>query len=251
MLALMDTSGRLVSTAKVMLGISHGAVAETRCIENLEPRKFGPMGIPFPGDTTLHPPGCAPKAESLVLEKARKHAYLRRSTPAVVCESGGVRRACAAHRRQSPPRKRVSACVEKRGTEGHAAPTRSRLLCCPDGSTEPEAGPTPQRGRAELGLAPYLTRQEIKQLRDRAASDLRSVNQSVSELVCRHLGKPAVKRRSSQPLGSPTDKRTIFRVTLWLTAAERRELKTQASEDHRPLSGYVAKLIVGELRRGK
>ncbi len=104
---------------------------------------------------------------------------------------------------------------------------------------------------AQLSVAPYLTRQEIKQLQGRAASDLRSVNQSVSALVCRHLGKPAAKRRGSQPLGSPTDRRTIFRVTLWLTAAERRELKARAIEDHRSLSGYVAKLILWELGRGK
>ena len=109
----------------------------------------------------------------------------------------------------------------------------------------------PQQRRAQVSVAPHLTRQEIKQLKTRAASDLRSVNQSVSELVCRHLGKPAAKRRDSQPLASPTDRRTIFRLTLWLTPAERRELKARASEDHRSLSGYVAKLILGELRRGR
>jgi len=39
-------------------------------------------------------------------------------------------------------------------------------------------GVKPQQRRAQVSVAPHLTRQEIKQLKDRADSDLRSLNQS-------------------------------------------------------------------------
>ena len=73
-----------------------------------------------------------------------------------------------------------------------------------------------------LGLAPALTASEIRELKARAAADLRTISNYVSFLVVEEL-----KRQEPRPPSagaSLDDRRRPYSIALYLTAAERKVL---------------------------
>jgi hypothetical protein len=55
------------------------------------------------------------------------------------------------------------------------------------------------------------------------------------------------KRRRAALEGDPSRERKAYDVNLTLTIPERRELEKRAAAERRSLSGYVARLVVGEI----
>ncbi len=97
------------------------------------------------------------------------------------------------------------------------------------------------------GLGPALTAGEVRELKARAAADLRSVSNYVSFLVVEELKR---KGRRRSPAGArPGDKRRFYAVQLYLTSAERKRLEAAAKAERRSVSGYVGRVVVGELGR--
>ena len=97
-----------------------------------------------------------------------------------------------------------------------------------------------------LGLAPALTRSEVRELKARAAADLRTISNYVSYLVVEDLKR---KGRRRSPAGAkPGDKRRFYALQLYLTVTERKRLEARAKAERRSLSGYVGRVIVAGLR---
>jgi hypothetical protein len=106
--------------------------------------------------------------------------------------------------------------------------------------------PKPKKVRLRVG--PKLNREEVRRLQDRAKADLPSIASYVAGLL-----EQDRKRRGSRKVrqvrgAGPGDRRAPYEVGLTLTAEERERLEARAAEQGRSLSGYVAMLIVEELR---
>ncbi len=98
-----------------------------------------------------------------------------------------------------------------------------------------------------LGLAPYLTTSEVRELKARAAADLRSISNYVSFLVVEELKR---KGRTRSPAGvKPGEKRKPYAIVMYLTATERRRLEAAVRAERRSVSGLVARVIAAELAR--
>ena len=100
---------------------------------------------------------------------------------------------------------------------------------------------------ARLGLAPALTASEIRELKARAAADLRTISNYVSYLVVADLKREG--RRRSAAGARPGDERRFYALQLYLTATERKRLEVAAKAERRSVSGYVGRVIVAELVR--
>ena len=109
--------------------------------------------------------------------------------------------------------------------------------------------PTKRRDQPQLtrlGLAPALTTAEVRELKTRAAADMRTISNYVSHLVVEELKR---KGRRRSPAGAkPGDKRRFYALQLYLTVTERKRLEAAAKADRRSVSGYVARVIAAELR---
>ncbi len=80
-----------------------------------------------------------------------------------------------------------------------------------------------------LGLAPALTASEVRELKARAAADLRTISNYVSYLVVEELRR---KGRRRSPAGArPGDKRRFYDLQLYLTATERKRLEAAAKAE--------------------
>ena len=103
-------------------------------------------------------------------------------------------------------------------------------------------GSKPQHTR--LSLSPPLSAREVRELRARAVADMRTVSNYLSHLVVGSL-----KRKRIGPEADPTEERRYYHVQLFLTANERKRLEARAAVERRSVTGYVARVIVGELMR--
>ena len=110
----------------------------------------------------------------------------------------------------------------------------------------PRARPTPTptvRLRADL----MLTEQESRKLEEHAAAELRSVADTVRQLLAEDLQR-------KQPTRGPTkakrgDKRSGYSVNLSLTVPERRALEERARKEERSVSNYVTVVVLRAMRR--
>jgi len=101
-----------------------------------------------------------------------------------------------------------------------------------------------------IGLALFLTRAEIQQLKALAASDLRSVSSYVCWLVAPELSRPAPKRTDTSVRGAgANDRRSPLKVNLLLPREVRDELVARAEAEVRSVSGYGGRLVVEALVR--
>jgi len=64
-------------------------------------------------------------------------------------------------------------------------------------------------------VAPYLTPTEVRELKARAAADLRSISNYVSFLVVEELKRKG--RRRSRAAANPGEKRKPYEIALYLT----------------------------------
>jgi hypothetical protein len=110
----------------------------------------------------------------------------------------------------------------------------------------PRSGSSGIKGLVRLGLAPALTRAELKELRARASADLRSVGNYVSYLVAKHVNQKGHRRRMSVA-ANPSEKRTPRSVPIYLTPAEEKKLLARGKAERRSISAYVARVIISEL----
>ncbi len=95
-----------------------------------------------------------------------------------------------------------------------------------------------------FGLALALTPREVRDLKARAAADLRTISNYVSFLVVEELKR---KGRRRSPAGArPGDKRRFYALQLYLTATERKRLEAAARAERRSLSSYVGRVIVAD-----
>ena len=97
-----------------------------------------------------------------------------------------------------------------------------------------------------LRLSLPLTRRDIKRLDARAAGEVRSVANYVAWVIQQDLTSKGKRKRAALD-GDPSRERMAYEVNLTLTIPERRELEKRAGAERRSLSGYVARLVVGEL----
>jgi len=97
-----------------------------------------------------------------------------------------------------------------------------------------------------------LTADEVQQLREAAAAEVRSISNYVVHLVAkdlaRDLRKERLSRRASPPLGRPDDKRTSYSVSVELPSQEHRKLYCRARDERRRMSSYVTKVVLEGLR---
>ncbi len=106
----------------------------------------------------------------------------------------------------------------------------------------PNRRPRPSK---RLRVAPQLTRAEIRELKQRAAAGGRSIAAYVAVLLIEDLkrGKPVL--RSSYPGRKPEE----YNINLPLGLLSRAKLEARAKAEVRSLSGYVARVIVKDLKR--
>src|SRR5262249_35854420 len=103
-------------------------------------------------------------------------------------------------------------------------------------------------GHVSLGVGVALTRAEIQTLKDRAASDLRSVVAYTLWLVSEELSNPARRRRIGSVSGAgPKDQRTALHINLLMPREIRDHLLRRAEEELRSASSYVGRVIVEAL----
>ncbi len=88
-----------------------------------------------------------------------------------------------------------------------------------------------------------LTRDEVRELKQRAAADGRSIAQYVAVLLIEDLrkGKPVIRtsHRGRKP--------EAYEVNLPIGPLSRSKLEVRAKAEVRSLSGYVARVIVKDL----
>ena len=99
------------------------------------------------------------------------------------------------------------------------------------------------RPNKRLRVAPQLTRAEIRELKQRAAADGRSIAAYVAVLLLEDLkkGKPVLR---TSHLGRKPEE---YNINLPLGLLSRAKLEARAKAEVRSLSGYVARVIVEEL----
>jgi hypothetical protein len=77
--------------------------------------------------------------------------------------------------------------------------------------------PKPREKKVRLRVAPQLTRGEIRQLRERAAADMRSIGSYVAFLVVRHLSGRGNGRRRRKAAVSASGRRLGYDIAVSLT----------------------------------
>ena len=103
---------------------------------------------------------------------------------------------------------------------------------------------SPQSKTSRLHLDLALTAGEVRELRARAAAELRHPGPFVTRIVAEHLRQRG--RLKAAPV-APGQRRR-FDVQLALRARERRELEARAKADGRSLGNYVTALVVRAVR---
>ncbi len=109
------------------------------------------------------------------------------------------------------------------------------------------ARPQKRAKLTRLGLAPPLTLSEVRELKARAAADLRTISNYVSYLVAEDLKRMDRRRAAAGANPGKKRKRKPYAIALYLTAQERKRLEARAKAERRSLSGYVARVIAAEL----
>ena len=104
----------------------------------------------------------------------------------------------------------------------------------------PNRRPRPSK---RLKVAPQLTRAEIRELKQRAAADGRSVAEYVAVLLIEDLRKGKPVLRTSHRGRKPE----AYEINLPIGMLSRAKLEARAKAEVRSLSGYVARLIVKDL----
>ena len=116
--------------------------------------------------------------------------------------------------------------------------------------SEPRSRPRKRKpGNVLLGVGVALTRAEIQTLKDRAASDLRSVAAYTLWLVSQEMNGTVRRRRGSVAGGGPKDQRIALHINLVMPRAMRDQLLRRAEAELRSASSYVGRVIVEALAR--
>ena len=107
----------------------------------------------------------------------------------------------------------------------------------------------PEGAEGRLVVSPELSERELEELEERAAADLRSIENYVLFMLIRHLDGQQAPASDTGVLASPEEKRSPVDMTLKLSVDQRDRLEAEASGELRSLSNYIAKLIVAYLRQ--
>ncbi len=94
-----------------------------------------------------------------------------------------------------------------------------------------------------LRVAPQLTRAEIRELKQRATSDGRSIGEYVAVLIIENLNKGKPVLRTSHRGRKPE----AYEINLPVGLLSRAKPEARAKAEVRSLSGYVARLIVKDV----
>ena len=101
-----------------------------------------------------------------------------------------------------------------------------------------------QSVKQQVRVSPKLTQAEIRELKERAAADGRSVAQYVAVLIVEDIKKrKPVLRTSHRDRKNPKS----YELHMSLTPLDRARLEARAKAEVRSLSGYVARVIVKDL----
>ncbi len=103
--------------------------------------------------------------------------------------------------------------------------------------------------RVRFTAALSLTRAESQRLEANAAADLRSVSNYVSRLVVEDQRLTQRTRRRSTVAAKPGERRVTYDVAVYITAAEKQQLRAGAWAEMRTVSSYVTKLVLENLHR--
>ena len=99
--------------------------------------------------------------------------------------------------------------------------------------------------KERLHVSPQLTRDEVRELKLRAAADGRSVAQYVAVLILQDIKNSRPVLRSSHRGRKPE----VYEINLPAGLLSRAKVETRAKAELRSVSGYVARVIVKDLRR--
>ncbi len=105
--------------------------------------------------------------------------------------------------------------------------------------------PCVRKPKKRLRVAPQLTRAEVRELKLRAAADGRSTAEYVAVLIIEDLNKGKPVLRTSHRGRKPE----AYELNLPVRLFSRSKLEARAKAEVRSLSGYVARLIVKDVRR--
>ncbi len=95
-----------------------------------------------------------------------------------------------------------------------------------------------------LRVEPSLTNREARALEARAAEEMRGIGNYVAWLITRDLARKPRRRRTGAKL---SDRRKGYGMAVPLSTTDRKALEQRADAELRPLSNYVATLILEEL----
>lgn len=98
-------------------------------------------------------------------------------------------------------------------------------------------------------MAVALTPAEVRQLKQQAAADGRSVASFTAWLIAQDLGRPSSpsRRPRARVRARSIDQRVKLRIALLLPIPMRNQLRRKATSEMRSVSGFVGRVIVEEL----
>ena len=107
----------------------------------------------------------------------------------------------------------------------------------------------PRVKKTRLRLTLKLTPREIKQLKAKAAAEMRSVGGYIAFVIIRDLRRGGGGRRRFR-LSARKGQPVSYDNGVLLTAEQRERLERRAGNEARSLSNYVTRLVLDDLRRG-